>query len=172
MALSNKQKVFIEEYLQCWNATEAARRAGYAFPNVEGPKNLVKPSIKALIQVRIDEKAMSADEVLARLADQARGTMADFITLRDDGYFIVDLKKAEAAGKLHLIKKIRQVRTVKNEEYEEIRTDVEIYDSHAALVDLGRHHKLFTDNVEHTGEIAIKGYAIVSPDDWDDTETD
>ena len=26
--LTRKQKVFIEEYLQCWNGAEAARRAG------------------------------------------------------------------------------------------------------------------------------------------------
>ena len=30
MALSKKQRVFVEHFLRCWNAAEAARRAGYS----------------------------------------------------------------------------------------------------------------------------------------------
>jgi len=40
--LTPKQQSFIDEYLACGNATEAARRAGYKHPNKQGPENLVK----------------------------------------------------------------------------------------------------------------------------------
>lgn len=78
--LTGKQSVFIEEYLRCWNATEAARVAGYAHPNKDGPENLVKAGIADLIKARIAEKAMSADEVLIRLAEHARGSLEDVTT--------------------------------------------------------------------------------------------
>ena len=71
--LTNKQKVFVEEYLQCWNATEAARRAGYKHPNSRGPENVVKRSIQAKIVERLAEKAMAADEVLEQLAARGKG---------------------------------------------------------------------------------------------------
>lgn len=112
--------------------------------------------IQEAIQARIKEMAMGADEVLLRLADQARGTMADFVSLRDDGYFIIDLQKAEATDKLHLVKKIQQIRTVKNEEYEEIKTSLELYDRHAALVDLAKHHDLLSSTLRIKVEDELK----------------
>lgn len=153
--LTTKQRVFIDAYLTCWNATEAARRAGYAFPNVEGSKNLVKPSIAAAVRQRIDEMAMTADEVLIRLADHARGDLSPFMRTID-GAVSFDLSTETAAGKMHLIKKVKQVQkrgTNKNGgEWEEEYTEVEIHDPQAALVHIGRHHKLFVDRQEITGK--------------------
>lgn len=145
MALSNKQRVFVEEYLRTWNATEAARRAGYSEKTAYsiGQENLKKPEVKAAIEARIAEKAMSADEVLLRLADQARSTMADFIN--DAGE--VDLRTAKDNGKLHLVKSY----TVTDKGTER----VELYDAQAALVHLGRHHGLFVDKVEHSGKVGM-----------------
>ncbi len=140
--LTDKQRVFVEEYLACWNAAEAARRAGYRgkFVRQLGAENLEKPYIQAYIKARLAEKAMAADEVLARLADQARGSMDDFVTVTGRG-FRIDIAKAKKAGKMHLIKSIsRGKQGIK----------IEIYDAHAALVDIGRHEKLFTDNFDMT----------------------
>jgi phage terminase small subunit len=74
MALSNKQRKFINEYLQCFNATEAARLAGYSPKTARaiGAENLTKPDIAAEIEKALNESAMSASEVLMRLAEQAR----------------------------------------------------------------------------------------------------
>lgn len=143
MALSNKQRVFVEEYLSCWNATEAARRAGYAHANVQGSRLLADVSIKAAIEARIAEKAMSADEVLLRLADQARSSLADFINEAGE----VDLRTAKSHGRLHLVKSY----TVTDKGTER----VELYDAQAALVHLGRHHGLFVDKVEHSGKVGM-----------------
>ncbi len=149
MGLTNKRQAFIEEYLSCWNATEAARRVGYAHPNMAGPRLILKDSIKDVIQQRINEKAMSADEVIQRLSDIARGDIGDFLDIESMSYSI-DLEKAKEKGLTHLIHKVRE-RTVmtSNKQGEETEThtlEIELYDARAALVDLGRYHKLFTDN--------------------------
>jgi len=148
MKLTNKQRVFVEEYLQCWNATEAARRADYrgsdATLAVIGSENIRKPYIRDEIDRRIEEKAMSADEVLLRLGDMARGSLEDcfvFIDGMKEPY--LDLSKAKRLGKLGLVKKFVRDATGK--------VTIELYDAQAALVHLGRHHKLFTDKHEVSG---------------------
>lgn len=83
--LTDKQRAFINHYFECgFNATEAARRAKYAYPNVEGPKNLVKPSIKAEISRRFAEQAMAPDETIARIGEVAKADMADFLRVDEE----------------------------------------------------------------------------------------
>jgi phage terminase small subunit len=153
MALSNRQRVFIEEYLKCWVGSEAARRAGYANERVAAVRLLTKDNIKAIIQERISEKAMTADEVLTRLAEHARGDMGDFMDISSMA-FGLNLNKANELGLTRLIHKIKQ-RTVthidKEGEEEETNTiEFELYDAQSALVQLGKHHELFTDNTDIT----------------------
>jgi len=83
LALSNKQKAFVEEYLNCWNASEAARVAGYAHPNKQGPHLLVNIGISAEIKARLTEKTMSADEVLLRIGEQAKSDLGAFFKLSE-----------------------------------------------------------------------------------------
>lgn len=146
MGFTKKQRVFIEEYLKCWNATEAALRAGYSERTAYsiGSENLSKPEIKDEIDRRVKEKTMSADEVLTRLAEQARNEQALYIM--PGGY--VDLPQLIADGKQHLIKGIKDTK------YGQV---VEFVDSQAALFQIGRHHKLFTDRVEMDAEINVEG---------------
>jgi len=137
--LTNKQTIFIEAYLECWNATEAARRAGYeGNDNTLGSvgwENLQKPAIADRIKKRVAESAMSADEVLARLADQARADIANYVVVdRATGEPRVDLR--EARGKTHLIKSIQQTA---------YGIKVELYDAQSALALIGKHHALFVD---------------------------
>jgi phage terminase small subunit len=167
MGLSNKKRVFIEEYLTCWNATEAARRAGYTYPNKQGPRLLVDVGIKAEIEQRISEKAMSADEVLTRLAEHARGDMGDFLDISSMG-FQVDLSLAKEKGLTHLIKKVKQrtTTTLPKEGVETETSDIEIelYDAQAALVHIGRNHKLFTDKTDITSDGQPVTFKVVYTD--------
>ncbi len=141
MGLTNKRRVFIEEYLQCWNATEAARRAGYKKPRQMGSRLLSIVDIRQEVDKRIEEKAMSADEVLERLAEHARSDIDDCLTT-DHGVVMVDWEKLKAKGLTHLVKKFKQTKT---------GIEVEFYDAQSALVHLGKHHKLFVDRTEITG---------------------
>ena len=136
--MNNKQRVFVEEYLKCWNATEAARRAGYKHPNVYGSKLLVNISIQQIIQARIEEKCMDADEVLVRLAEQARGVSDDYI----DDFGFVRFKELKAAGLTHLIKKVKR-----NQQ----GIEIEFYDQQRAMELIGKHLKMWVERHEVTG---------------------
>lgn len=156
MALSNKQKVFIEEYLKTFNATQAALAAGYS-PDTAysmGWQNLRKLEISEAISQRLSETAMSADEVMRRLGEHARGNMGDFWQIPDKGAPSLDLTSEKAKASLHLIKKMK-VKTTKRviADIDEVTTEIdfELYDAQAALEKLGRHHKLFTDKAELSG---------------------
>lgn len=150
MSLTAKQRIFVEEYLRTWNATAAATVAGYAFPNVEGPKNLVKPSIAVEVRRRIEEHAMSADEVLLRTADIARGDLSAWID--DDG--AIDLPAIRASGKGHLLKRYKTIRRVMKtkggDEHETTTTEIELYPADAAHDRLMRVHGLYNDRVRVT----------------------
>lgn len=173
--LTDKQRAFIEHYLTHWNATQAAIDAGYSAKTarVTGPENLSKPAIQKAIQARLDKLKMGADEVLERLTAHARGSMAPFIRRDTDGdLYGFDLSETQP---LHLLKKasVTRRRQQRDDDDEVITVEtvtIELYDAQAALALLGKHHKLFTDQVEHSGSVDIKGYTHVSPDDWDKTE--
>ena len=150
MSLTAKQRIFVEEYLRTWNATAAARAAGYAYPNVQGPENLVKHSIAAEIRQRLDERVMSANEVLTRTADIARGDLTEWIDA--DGR--LDVTALKASGKGHLLKKYRVTRrthsTKGGDETETVTTEVELYPADAAHDRLMRYHGLYNDKVRLT----------------------
>ncbi len=154
--LTLKQQAFVEAYLDCgFNSSEAARRAKYqGKPNVVGPRLMANVSIKAAVQQAMEERVMPASEVLARIAEQARSTMDDFLDDAGD----IDLKRGRERGKLHLVK----ARSVTKE-----GERIELYSAQTALELLAKHHGLLTENINVSGEIAVKAYAVVSPDEWD-----
>jgi phage terminase small subunit len=156
--VNNKQRVFVDEYLKCWNATEAARRAGYAHAHVQGPRLLSNVSVAPIVKARISEKAMSADEVLTRLGEHARGDMGDFLDISSMAHQ-VDLAKAKELGLTRLIKKVNQ-RTTTTLSKDGVETEtnyieIELYDAQAALVHLGKHHGLFKEIIETTERINL-----------------
>ena len=160
--MTNRQRVFIEEYLKCWNATEAARRSGYSEKTARqiGQKLLTNVVISEAIKQRISEKAMSADEVLIRLGEHARGDMADFLDISSVG-FQIDLNKALQNGKTRLIKKAKMKTTItmnKDDQDTEIHDmEIELYDAQSALEKIGRYHGLFKDrqDINIEGKLSI-----------------
>jgi phage terminase small subunit len=154
--LNDRQKLFVDYYLaNGLNATQAAKRAGYSAETAYsmGPRLLKNVEIRAQVDARLKEATMSADEVLYRMTEIARGTMDDFLDLPEyDPEFpsalqnrvSINLPKAREAGKLGLVKKFGFD--------ERGNPTLELYGADAALRDLGRYHKLFTDKTEVTGK--------------------
>jgi phage terminase small subunit len=162
--LTRKQQVFVDEYLRCFNAAEAARRAGYSERSAysQGWENLRKPEIQALIQSRLDEVHMSADEALKLLADQARGDIGEIMEATTFGYNF-DMRRAKEIGFTRKIRKVKQ-KTVtimgKGEDSEdtEIHTiEIELYDAQSALEKILRIQGKFKEQLEinNTGELRI-----------------
>lgn len=154
-----KMDLFVEYYLSNgYNASRAAKQAGYqakkdvTFRNI-GCENLTKPYIIKKISERTAGIAMKADEVLSRLSGMAKGVdILDYITQvpiygldsEGDQYFKgydlkIDFEKLQEDGHSWLIKKIRQTKE---------GLSIEWHDAMAALIQLGRNHKLFTDTID------------------------
>ncbi|MFQ7595590.1 terminase small subunit [Clostridium sp.] len=99
--LTPKQRAFADYYIETGNATEAARRAGYKKPNVQGSQNLEKLSIKSYIEERVkasDEKRIAkGEEVLEYLTKVMRGEEKDQFGL--DASLQDRTKAAELLGK-------------------------------------------------------------------------
>jgi len=137
LSLSPKRRRFVEAYLQTWNASEAARRAGYkGDANTIGPRLLANVGIQAFIKVRMVETSMQANEVLKRLTQQGSNEAAGY--LRSDGS--VDLARLIADGKSHLIKGIKYDRRG--------QMMVEFYDAQAALALIGKAQRMFVEQVD------------------------
>ena len=66
--LTTKQRLFVEAYLANPNATEAARRAGYAGTDnalaVIGHKMLTNAKIRDFVEGRVEEAIITSEEVL------------------------------------------------------------------------------------------------------------
>ena len=119
MKLTEKQKIFCDEYIISLNATQAAIKAGYAEKTAYaiGAENLRKPKIQSYISERMKQKESSLiatpDEVLQYLTSVLRGesqTTDTVLVGMGDGYQEVQevekkpsekdrLKAAELLGK-------------------------------------------------------------------------
>lgn len=143
--LTNKQRAFVEHYLTCWNATEAARRAGYSAKTAQeqGSRLLSNAMVDTLVKQRIGELKMTADEVLLRLAAHARGDIGELL----DATGAIDLKTARRQKRLHLVKRVSNT---------DKGISVEMYDAQAALVQIGKTMKLFVDVQEHQGGLTVE----------------
>jgi hypothetical protein len=146
--LTYKQRAFIEAFFACgMNATEAALQVYNTkdrhVAQTIGSENLSKPVIRARVDERLQQFHMTADEVLARIAYHARGSLEDFI---DPGSGAIDLSAAKEARSLGLIKRYRTKQIINSKDDTEIlETEIEMYDAQAALRDLGKHLGLFVD---------------------------
>ena len=155
--MNRKQQIFVDEYLKCWNASEAARKAGYSKKTAGaiGSENLTKPEILEEIQARLKASHMSADEALDLLSAQARGDMAKLMDVSGMG-FNLDMQKAQEAGLTKLIKKVKQKTTIYNakkeseEDREVTELELELYDAQAAIDKILHIHGKFVDRHDIT----------------------
>ena len=178
-ALRGQYQCFVIEYLKDGNGQAAAVRAGYSEKTARNQASRlltivnIKTAIEAGQQLAAYDAVMDAREVLTRLSDVARGSMEDFMHIErvryhprlpvpdptdDDPKAVrwvedpveverlvigIDLEQARDRGKLHLLKKYKEGQW---------GPEIELYDPLTALQLLGRHHKLFVDRAELTGQ--------------------
>jgi phage terminase small subunit len=83
LALTPKQQAFADYYIECGNATEAAKRAGYSENNVgeNAAKTLKNPNVSAYIAERMEEqtkkRVADANEVIEFYTAVMRGEVKD-----------------------------------------------------------------------------------------------
>lgn len=159
--LTVKQRRFIEEYCKHFNATRAAKEAGYSETTAHeiGAENLRKPYIKERIDERLASLTMSADEALLRMSDYARGSFTPFLDLKENGDVLVNLSSIPAQENLHLIKKIKQTKRTAlgsddNDGFTEVTTEIEIHDSKDAVKTILQMHGKLVEKraIDHTSK--------------------
>ena len=145
MKLTEKQKRFIDFYIETGNQTEAARRAGYKQPQVQGAQNLVK--LREPIDTRLaeleDKRIAKADEVLKTLTRVLRREEKDtvVVTCKQHRSFYDD------SGR-------RVTEDVESPVTVEIPTQVRDLNKAAEL--LAKRYGLLTDNVKLDGEGVVQ----------------
>jgi hypothetical protein len=188
MALTKQQEIFVSEYLACWNAAEAARRAGYSTrtAKAQGLNLLKTPKIAERIAERIAEKAMTADEALTLLTEQARADIGIFFKVAErwtsaplGTQEIIDEKdELDAKGTLrhfYLVRYIaidvaklvdpRYSRLVKRfSETTERGITFELHDAQAALEKLGKALGVLTERLTVTGQTLIGELPVIDED--------
>jgi hypothetical protein len=161
MALSKRQRAFIDEYFLCnMKGAEAARRMGSKQPRLYAHRMLTNDNVLAEVDRRLREKQLSADEALARLGDMASSNLSDFAYIGSDS----DLAECQQG---YLIKKFKRkiTRTQAGGEYEEI--ELELYDAQSALVNILKIHGKFANDAGSSEDkpVFVKFVKGVNPDD-------
>lgn len=164
MALTNKQRRFVEEYLVDLNATQAAIRAGYSSRTAAsiGEENLRKPEIAKAVQEAQAERSrrteITQDMVLRELAKIGFSDIRRVVRWGSTELRVADAEE-DGATEVHHGLALIGADDVDDDtaaaiaEISEGREGlkVKLHDKKGALVDIGRHLGMFKDRVEHSG---------------------
>jgi phage terminase small subunit len=167
--MTQKQKLFIAEYLIDMNATKAAIRAGYSRKTAceQGSRMLANVKISAAIAEvqarRFEELGIKAERVLQELALLGFSNMLDYISVGGNGGIRVDLAKltrdqAAAIQEVTVEEYVERTGEDGNSKptFENVkRVKFKLNDKRGALELLGKHLKLFTEKVEHSGRLGL-----------------
>lgn len=152
-------QMFAREYVIDLNGTRAAIAAGYSEKTARAAASrlLTKHNVQGLVEKLTTERAkrleITADRVLSELAKMAFANMHDYVSVQDgDAY--VDLSKLtrDQAAAIQEIT-VEEYTEGRGEEKRDIkRTRFKLADKRGSLELLGKHLKLFTEKLEHSGQ--------------------
>lgn len=170
--LTTKMAFFCEWYLVTLNGTKAARKAGYAYPIIDGSRLLASANVRKYLDYRFGERKITPNAILDRLQAIAHADISDYLIVdptyaeEKDGVFKltsggkvldgvwIDLKRALKDGNTSVIKSYKRVKG---------ETVIELHDPIRALELLGKHYRLFADVTVNSPK--PDGTADILPDD-------
>lgn len=155
--MTDKQRAFCAEYLVDLNATQAAIRAGYSESTARsiGHENLTKPDIEAEIQRLMKERAsrveVTSDMVLRELLNLACVDVGQ--VFGENGSLLPIHSIPENVRKAISGIDVYEEYAGHGEDRENIgqTKKLRFWDKTKALEMLGRHLKMFTEKLEHSG---------------------
>lgn len=162
--MDRRRELFVAAYLHDPNGTKAAIKAGYAKSgaSTQAVRLLANAKIKAAIdrgmKRRLDKLEISAERVLNEIAKLAFANMTDYMQVTADGQFFVDfstLTHEQAAAIQEIVVDETAGGTGDDRRERVQRTRFKLADKGLNLERLGRHLKLFTDKIEHSGDDAL-----------------
>lgn len=173
-----KRQQFCREYIIDLNGTQAAIRAGYAPRSAQVTASrllsddMVKAEIADLMAERAERTEITADRVLQELALIGFADMATYVRMQD-GTPTVDLANLPPDA-TKVISEITQDSVIGNDGEETVlKTKLKLCDKRAALVDIGRHLGMFTDNLNVKGDVHwVISDETMNVDQWAETYGD
>jgi len=151
MALSEKQRLFCEEYLIDLNGSAAAIRAGYSTKTarVIALELLSKPNVRAYIDIKLSERSkrtgINQDRIIWELAKIALVNPVDVINM-DTAELTADYSREDTAVIASV--KVKQIPT---DAGMGIEREIRMADKIKALELLGKHFGMFVEKREITG---------------------
>lgn len=161
--LTEKQLRFCQEYIVDLNATKAAIRAGYSEDTAYsiGSENLKKPEIEEKVQEYMDLRArrteITADRVLAELGKIAFSDIRKIMSPQNGLIDVTDLDDdiAHAISSVEVITRDSGERDDEDRPIPEYVHKYRMVDKKGALELAGKHLKLYTEKVDHSGQVVI-----------------
>lgn len=169
--LTPKEERFCEEYVTDLNGTQAAIRAGYSERSapVTASRLLIKANVVQKVQALMDERSkrtrIDADTILKELLRLATVDITEAFDsmgqLKPLNEIPEDVRRAIAGLEVHeLFDGQGEQRSIIG-----LAKKVKFWDKPRALELLGKHLKLFTDKVEHSGSVTLEGLVAGSKEE-------
>ena len=156
--LSPQHQAFVVAYLDKFNATKAALKAGYGAEGAaaRGSDLRKNPQVAEAITEQLDRMGISEERIKSEYAEIAFAS--DVADLEDvfTGEKLTELRKRGVPTKR--IRKMKATRKlVKNgDDYEPVEDiTIEMHDPLHALDSLARVRAMFTEKVEHSGNLTV-----------------
>jgi phage terminase small subunit len=155
-----KEARFVQEYPIDLNGAAAARRAGYSEDTARqiACELIAKPHIQEAIAAEMSARAqrtrVTQDRVLTVIADTAYFDIAD--AFNSDGSLKAIHDMPEAIRRSIAGIEVEEIRLGKDGPVVGHLKKVKLADSTRSRELLGRHLKLFTDKVEHSGGLTLE----------------
>lgn len=154
--LNDKQGLFVSEYQVDWNATQAAIRAGYSKKTAYsiGQRLLkhveVAKAIKKAKEDREKRLEVTAERISEELAKIGYSNVKDFVKFDADGVVTITDSEDLTPDQAACIAEVVQSETDKGCNFK-----FKLHDKLKALELMGKHKKMFTDKVEHSGNFTV-----------------
>lgn len=154
--LTDKQRIFCEEYIIDLNATKAAVRAGYSEKTAYsiGNENLKKPEIQNLINELMNERSkttkITAQMVLNELANVGFSNIQDYIK---EGFTIENIQslKKEHAAAISSV----ETKTTYFKDGHTVDVKFKLHDKLSALEKVGKHIGFFKEDNEQLNGVKL-----------------
>lgn len=152
---------FAQELAKGTKQHEAYLKAGYRGNEAAACKAASRPDVRARVAEILgraaDRAEITVERVLRELALIGFANMQDYMRVGADGDPYLDfsaLTREQAAALVEVT--VEDFKEGRGEDARNIRkVKFKLGDKRAALVDIGRHFKMFTDKVEHSGAVNV-----------------
>lgn len=147
--MTERQRLFCDEYLTDLNATQAAIRAGYSAKTAYsiGEQNLRKLELQEYIQKRLDEK----EDALIAKQDEVLKTLTRVMRREEPDTVVVTIKKHKSYYDESGKKVIDD-----SEEALTVPIPTKVSDANRAAEMLGKYYTLFTDKTQLEGTSQVQ----------------